>query len=232
MTIKKALMAMLSLSLLAGCASQTAQSEAEETADAMEDKADQILEDAKAEAEKIKEDAEKEAEKIKEDAKAEADKIKEDADKAGEDVEDKLDGESEVKVAGDPQPIGTPITSDGITFTLEKVDYTEGTNQYAMPEAGNNFVQCLVKIQNDTDETYEYNPFYGWEMISPSGAYENYSINAGIGIENSLDSGKLAPGGSIEGIISFEEPTQGKLILVAYQKMFSDDVAAQWLVRE
>lgn len=139
--------------------------------------------------------------------------------------------EEETK-SDEPAAVGTSITANDVTYTLEAVDYSEGSNQFAMPEEGDNFVHCTVKIENGTDGDLEYNSFYGWKMLSPTGAYEGPDILAGTGIDNTLQSGTLAPGGYIEGVISFEEPTEGKLVLVAYDGMFSSDIAAQWLVRE
>lgn len=151
---------------------------------------------------------------------------------SAEETKEEVKEEPEEDKADEPQPIGTSITTNDVTYTLESVDYSEGTNQFAMPEEGNNFVHCTVKIENGTDEDLDYNPFYGWKMLSPTGAYESMDALAGTGIDNSLSSGTLAPGGYIEGVISFEEPVEGRLVLVAYTGLFTDDIAAQWLVRE
>lgn len=154
------------------------------------------------------------------------------AEQSTEETKEEAKEEPEEETTEEPQPIGTAITTNDVTYTLESVDYSEGTNQFAMPEEGNNFVHCLVKIENGTDEDLDYNPYYGWKMLSPTGAYEGASITASTDIENALQSGTLAPGGYIEGVISFEEPVEGKLVLVAYTGPFSKEKAAQWLVRE
>lgn len=228
--MKKTVMSLLALALLSGCAAQQQADQEAETADAMQDKADQILEDAQKEAEKIKEDARKEAEQIKADAQKEADDAKAKAEEEEKAAEEKKEEEA-APAAVTPQPAGTTIERDGLAYTFESVEYTEG-NDIFKPKEGNTFANCLIKIENKTDQPVEYLALSRWEMISPTGAYENATIGDLGDDKKILGDDKIAPGGFIEGYLSFDEPKEGKLILVVNTDEYPPEEIGQWIVRE
>jgi hypothetical protein len=81
---------------------------------------------------------------------------------------------------------------------------------YSTPKTGKEFVVVNVTIRNLGTDEVSYNPF-DFKVQDANGAQESETFAS---LDDSLNSGTLAPGGKVTGSIPFEVPTgdEAKLI--------------------
>lgn len=97
---------------------------------------------------------------------------------------------------------GEVISFDKRDLTVTKVqrDYQTG-NQFAQPESGNEFVIVTVTLKNNSDASMTYNTF-DFKLQDSDGVQKDEDIMALS--EGKLNSGSLAPGGTVTGKIGYQ----------------------------
>ena len=87
-----------------------------------------------------------------------------------------------------------------LTVTDVKRDYQTG-NEYLQPESGNEFVIVTVTLKNNSDSDMSYNTF-DFKLQDSNGVQkdEDFSVLS----EGKLNSGSLAPGGTVTGKLGYQ----------------------------
>lgn len=118
--------------------------------------------------------------------------------------------------------INETATIDQVDQTITNVEYTNQLDEYMFAQEGSQFVIVTIRIENKSDEEYDYNAL-NYRMKNDQGQINNEYMYS---IDNALNSGSLASQGSIEGRLIFEEPLdQTNLQILYYDNIFSDEVA-------
>lgn len=140
--------------------------------------------------------------------------------KIGEDDQSSKPADSKV------YKIGQTASIEGVSYRLEKVEQYSG-GEYDEARAGHTYLKCTVSIKNDSDRKVSYNP-YDWRMVNSQGQEDDYIIL--MDVENQLESGDLIKGGTISGIIAFEEPLDSEWFrLNLYDNgLWDEDPIATW----
>ena len=101
--------------------------------------------------------------------------------------------------------VGQSITVDNVAATLVSVNLLPA-DQYTLPKPGNEFIAVHVKLVNNNNSEVGYNPF-DFHVRSGSGNITDEVIPPSTyTANNELNSGKLSPGGTVEGDIIFQVP--------------------------
>ena len=100
--------------------------------------------------------------------------------------------------------VGSTITVNDVAATLVSVKRLAG-DQYTQPKAGNIYIVVHVKITNNSTNEVDYNPL-DFHVRSGSGNITDtdFVVPSTYTANNQLDSGKLSPGGSVEGDLIFQ----------------------------
>lgn len=115
--------------------------------------------------------------------------------------------------------ITEPASLDGYTVTVDSVQRNYIANEYLTPESGKEFVAVTVTITNTRDSEGSYNT-YNFEVEDSNGVRQT---EAYAGNEGGLNSGSLAPGGTVSGILTYEVPAGDSGLKLIYKpNMFSD----------
>jgi hypothetical protein len=112
--------------------------------------------------------------------------------------------------------VGETAEYKNIQITLEKVITSQGDDMFVKPDDGKEFVLCVFKIQNNSDEDMTISSIVSFEAY-----LDDASINQDfLGVQtkegkkyNSLD-GDIASGKKMEGVISYEVPKDWKKLEV------------------
>lgn len=112
--------------------------------------------------------------------------------------------------------VGETAEYKNIQITLEKVITSQGDDMFVKPDDGKEFVLCVFKIQNNSDEDITISSIVSFEAY-----LDDASINQDfLGVQtkegkkyNSLD-GDIASGKKMEGVISYEVPKDWKKLEV------------------
>ena len=121
--------------------------------------------------------------------------------------EDSSTDEKEVEEQETKSEYGVNETADvdGIKYTVTGVERSAGFS-YNTPESGKRSnVIVSVTIENASDEKIDYNPYY-FKMLNSQGQEESTTFV--VDLENELNSGDLAVGGTVSGKLCFEEPSR------------------------
>jgi hypothetical protein len=113
---------------------------------------------------------------------------------------------------------GEVVNKDGVSLTSSAVKRGESTFGKSL---------CTrVKYSNGTNAAVSFNEF-DWKLQGPNGAILSPAIG---GSQNLLNSGDLAPGGSVSGDVCFDEKSgaQGQYVVLYQGSIFSGDRIA-WL---
>ena len=114
----------------------------------------------------------------------------------------------------------------GVKYSVVSVKKTNGS-EYNRPENGKEFIEVVIKIENNSKEKISYNS-YDWKMENSNGQELDQDIMAIVDSDNTLESGDLKPGGTVTGTLGFEQPKGDTgLGLNYYDNMFDDEYAFQ-----
>ena len=128
-----------------------------------------------------------------------------------------------------PIALGESGTYKGVTITVTKVEKSEGTS-IDSPKDGMEFVIVHVKIENTGKKNISYNPF-DYKIINSKKQITDQAFTI-VDSDTALSSGELAPGGEIEGTISFEQPKDDEnLILQYYDNMFNSSPSMEFALQ-
>lgn len=115
--------------------------------------------------------------------------------------------------------IGETVELGDYHVTVTNVETDEG-DEFEQPAEGKDFILVSVKIENNGDEDIDYNP-YDFELENSNGQKEEIDLIA-VRQDEQLQSGKLSPGGEVEGIVPFEEDIEDDLKLHFTPNFLSD----------
>lgn len=139
-------------------------------------------------------------------------------------------------VAPKSAKVGDTIELSGgdehIQITLVKlVDPAKSTDEYRTPKAGNRFVAVQMRIVNVNSKAYSGDPMARTVAKDADGqVFEADFSPAQTEVGQPMDSGlTLAPGDKALGVLTFEVPSNVKLVTVQYSThAFSNGKTAQW----
>ncbi|MDQ2716786.1 MAG: DUF4352 domain-containing protein [Chloroflexota bacterium] len=115
--------------------------------------------------------------------------------------------------------VGQTITLDNVATTLVSVK-TLAADDFIKPKPGNEFIVVHVKIANNSTAEQDYNPF-DFHARSGSGNITDEEIPpSSYTSNNTLSSGKLSPGGTVEGDIVFQVPKNDHQAQLTWQPSF------------
>lgn len=122
-----------------------------------------------------------------------------------------------------PAKVGDTITVDGVSATLVSVKPLQG-DEFNQPKAGNQFIVVHVKITNKSGSETSYNPL-DFHVKTGAGNItdEDFASPSSYTANNTLDSGSLASGGSVEGDIIFQVPVNDHKAELTWQPSFFSD---------
>lgn len=103
---------------------------------------------------------------------------------------------------------------EDIEYSITKVERTQGTSEYIKPKEGYEYVKVTLKISNRSDKKISYNAL-DWQMVNSNGiedAWGSYTVDDDI----TLNSGELDAGGTVEGVLVWEEPINDSNLRLRY----------------
>lgn len=117
--------------------------------------------------------------------------------------------------------VGDSVELDGTIITVVNVEKSPG-NEWDKPQEGNEFVIITVRYENNSDENISYNPF-DFQIKNSQGQITEQAFVITEGW-STLNSGELAPGGKVEGTITFEAPIgdEGLQLIYTPNWLFDD----------
>ncbi len=115
--------------------------------------------------------------------------------------------------------VGQSITVDNVATTLVSVNLLP-EDQYTQPKPGNEFIVVNVQLVNKGSGEVNYNSF-DFHVRSGSGNITDEEIPPSTyTANNELNSGKLSPGGTVEGDIIFQVPKNDHQAQLTWQPNF------------
>ncbi len=116
--------------------------------------------------------------------------------------------------------VGQTITLDDVATTLMSVKML-AADEFVKPKPGNEFIVVHVKIVNNSPDEQDYNPF-DFHARSGNGNItdEEFMPPSSYTSNNSLNSGKLSSGGTVEGDIVFQVPKNDHQAQLTWQPSF------------
>jgi hypothetical protein len=108
-------------------------------------------------------------------------------------------------------------------ITAEVTKYVGVTpSEMAQPDNDNKFIAILVTIKNNSSsENYEYNPL-NFQVKDSSGNMALPSAKL-FDLQNSLQVGTLAPGGTVTGYIGYEVPSSSPEFVVEFNRDYDNN---------
>ncbi|MEO2074835.1 MAG: DUF4352 domain-containing protein [Bacillus sp. (in: firmicutes)] len=116
--------------------------------------------------------------------------------------------------------VGEAVQLGKNVLTVTKVEKSNGT-EFDTPQQGKEYVIVTVQIQNAGDQNISYNPF-DFKIANSQGQIQDMGFTT-VNSDTSLQSGELAPGGSVSGTIAFEEPVGDTGLQLQYSPSFWSD---------
>ena len=113
--------------------------------------------------------------------------------------------------------MGDVVELDGASIVVNKISKVNG-DDWNHPKNGHEYVIVEVTIKNESTSSISYNP-YDFKMQNSQGVITDYTWFTSDR-NTDLDSGELAPGGSITGTIPFEEPINDPQLTLIYEGNF------------
>lgn len=134
----------------------------------------------------------------------------------GEKQENKSEEKKEDKVF----KIGDTIKIGDHKLTVTKVEKSQG-NDFDKPKQNHEYVIVHVKIENGGKDQISYNPF-DFQLKNSQGNITDPGFIL-VDEDTALQSGELAPGGKVEGSISFETLKDDKALELIFTPDFWSD---------
>jgi hypothetical protein len=132
---------------------------------------------------------------------------------ASADAEDGAE-EEEVK---DEFSVGEAVQLDDNVLTVTEVEKSDG-DEFDQPKSGNEYVIVHLEIENAGEENISYNPF-NFKMANSEGQIVDQALTI-IDSDTALESGELAPGGTVSGTIVFEQPVDDPELQLQFEPSF------------
>lgn len=144
---------------------------------------------------------------------------------------------------GDSEPKTTNTTDNSSSSSEQKTEFTKGEtvsfdsreltvtdvqrnyqtgNEYLQPESGNEFVIVTVTLKNNSDSNMDYNTF-DFKLQDSNGVQKDEDFT--VLSEGKLNSGSLAPGGTVTGKLGYQVmKDDAKLKLIYNGSLFGKTV--------
>ncbi len=122
----------------------------------------------------------------------------------------------EIKTATE---VGGTLTGDGMELTINSVTRSKG-GQISTLEDGKEFIVADVTFKNTGDHEISYNSLY-FKMQNEQGQIDDAGFTI-TGLDNELGSGELAVGGTVTGIVAFEQKKGQKEFKIFYEAFLED----------
>lgn len=118
--------------------------------------------------------------------------------------------------------VGDKISFDSKVVTVTSIErnWSSG-NQYIVPDSGNEFIKAAVTIENDSNNQISYNTF-DWKIKTSQGVIKDVDGTA-FTVDGALNSGELAPKGTVSGFLVFQVPSGDNGLKLQYSPSFWTD---------
>lgn len=113
--------------------------------------------------------------------------------------------------------VGEAVQLGDNVLTVTNVERSTGS-QFDKPQEGKEYVIVTVKIDNAGDKNITYNPF-DFKMANSQGQIVDQAFTI-INTDTALQSGELAPNGSVSGTLAFEQPANDPALQLQYSPSF------------
>jgi hypothetical protein len=132
-----------------------------------------------------------------------------------EEADDAEAGEEEA--LKDVYAVGEAVQLGDNVLTVTEVVKSSG-DEFDSPKSGHEYVIVHVTIDNAGDENISYNAF-NFKMANSQGQIVDQAFTI-VDSDTSLGSGELAPGGTVSGTISFEQPADDPELQLQFEPGF------------
>jgi len=102
-------------------------------------------------------------------------------------------------------------------LTVDKMTRSAG-NEFDKPKSGNEYVIVHVIIQNGGKDQIDYNPL-DFQIKNSQGNITDVAFSS-VDQDTALQSGQLAPGGKVDGTLSFEAPKGDQNLQLVFTPSF------------
>lgn len=116
--------------------------------------------------------------------------------------------------------IGETAIYDEMAYTLTDIEKSQGS-EYDQPGEGKEYVIISVKIENQSDETRDYNELY-FKILNEQGQVDDVALTL-LDQDQNLGSGDLIAGGWKEGTLTYLVNQDENLKLYLYADIFSEE---------
>lgn len=117
-----------------------------------------------------------------------------------------------------------------VNYSITKIEKTKGSNEYFQAKEGYEYVKVTIKIENKSNKKISYNSL-NFQMVNGDGVEASiYSITAEEDVM--LDFGELDAGGTVEGVIIWEQKENDNNLKLRYYDnvLFDDEYTFQFLL--
>lgn len=120
------------------------------------------------------------------------------------------------------------VTYKDVVYSITKVEKTQGSNQFAKPKDGYEYVKVTVKIENKSDKKISYNAL-DFQMVNADGQEDAWGTFTADG-DDTLSSGDLDAGGKVEGVLVWEQKKGDTGLRLRYYEnvLFDKEYTFQW----
>lgn len=118
--------------------------------------------------------------------------------------------------------VGDTITFSGVAVTLNSVAVVAPGPDDQVPSAGDSYYALRVTLVNNSANVVDYN-MYDFSVYNGAGASAPPPFLLSVPINQLLNSGNLAPGGKISGILLAELPTHDNGAKLVWNPLFFDN---------
>ncbi len=115
--------------------------------------------------------------------------------------------------------VGETLEHNGIKITVTETERIEPDEMDFLDE-GENYVRAYLVIENNSDKEISYNSFDYEIQTSDGNIMDSFVLPPSGGNSKTLDSGKLTPGGKVEGNLYFEVPADDNGLILRYTPSF------------
>ncbi len=125
----------------------------------------------------------------------------------------------EKKEAPTTADVGGTLATDGMELTINSVTRSKG-GEISTLEDGEEFIVADVTFKNIGEDEISYNTLY-FKMQNEQGQIDDAGFTM-TGLDNELGSGELAAGGTVTGIVAFEQKKGQKDFKIFYEAFLED----------
>lgn len=130
---------------------------------------------------------------------------------------------SSTAIANTEFKVGETIEADDKQLTVLKVEDYISDNQFSQPKSGKKFIKVTVSLANKGSSSFSFTAFNF--SVQDSNGLQIDPDSTTYSLEDTLESGSLAPNGKVEGSITFEVPTTDKNLVLIFDLSYTSDRA-------